>query len=121
LNNDDGKRSIPNRSQEAQMARRSDTTPIACTLTSAGLSTQIDRWKQLAVRAVTERLETADGLRISFRPESGVEDELRELVAVENECCAWADWNVEATAEQIVLDIRSSGEGLATLHGMFTF
>ncbi len=67
-----------------------------------------------------ERAETADGLRISFRPASGVEEELRELVAVENECCSWADWNVKTNAEQIVLDVRSTREGIATLHGIFT-
>jgi len=61
-----------------------------------------------------ERAETADGLRISFRPASGVEEELRELVAVENECCSWADWNVKTNAEQIVLDVRSTREGIAT-------
>src|SRR6266536_4345063 len=61
----------------------------------------------------------ARGLRISFRPASGVEEELRELVAVENECCSWAGWRVETDAELIVLDVRASREGIAVLHGMF--
>ena len=37
-------------------------------------------------RALTGRAETADGLRLTFRPEA--EDELRALVAVETGCCA---------------------------------
>lgn len=67
-----------------------------------------------------ERVETAYGLRISFRPESGVEEELGKLVAVENACCSWADWTVEATGDQIVLDVRANGEGTVTLHGILT-
>ena len=92
---------------------------VACTLSSAGLAAQAGRWERLIARAMTERAETADGLRVSFRPEPGVEEELRRLVAVENECCSWAAWAVEANAGATVLDVRSTGPGLATLHGMF--
>jgi hypothetical protein len=97
-----------------------DTVPVACTLTSAGLAAQAGRWERLIARAMTERTETADGLRMSFRPEPGVEEELRSLVTVENDCCAWAGWKVDTSAEAVVLDVRSSGEGIAALHGMFS-
>ena len=60
-------------------------------------------------RALTGRAETADGLRLSFRPEA--EDELRALVAVETGCCAWAAWTVEPTAGAVVLDVRSADRG----------
>ena len=95
------------------------TVPVACTLTSADLAAQSDRWEQLATRAMTERAETAQGLRIFFRSEPGAEEELRALVAVENECCPWADWTVEVNNGHIVLNIRSTGQGVATLHAMF--
>jgi len=95
-----------------------ETTPVACTLTASGLRGQIQRWQRLMARAMTERAETADGLRISFRREA--EDELRALVAVETGCCAWATWTVEREAGTIVLDVRSVAEGVATLHGMLT-
>jgi hypothetical protein len=102
------------------MAKQDATTTVACTLTSADLATQGERWQQLGARALIERVETARGLRISFRLEPGVEEELRELVAVENECCSWAEWTVASSADQAVLDVSSSGEGAATLHSMFT-
>ena len=95
------------------------TVPVACTLTPVGLATQAGRWKQLIARAMPECTETADGLRMSFRPEPGVEKELRRLVAVENECCPWATWAVETNAGATVLDVRSTGPGIAALHGMF--
>lgn len=100
-------------------ARDGGATPIACALTPADLEAQATRWQQLAARAMTERAETAHGLRITFRPEPGVEVELRTLAAVENQCCPWANWMVETGAQQVVLDVRSAGDGIATLHSMF--
>jgi hypothetical protein len=95
------------------------SVPVACTLTSPGLAAQAARWEALMARAMTKRTETADGVRLAFRPEPGTEEELRALVAVENECCAWAAWTVETNAGATVLDVRSAGDGVATLHGMF--
>ena len=93
------------------------STPVACTLGVAGLAAQRRRWEELMARALTGRAETADGLRLTFRPEA--EAELRALVAVETECCAWAAWTVEPTAGAVVLDVRSADEGVATVHTMF--
>jgi hypothetical protein len=91
---------------------------IACTLGMADLAAQGRRWQRLMARTLTGRAETADGLRLTFRPEA--EDELRALIAVETGCCAWAAWTVEPAAGAVVLDVRSADEGIATLHGMFT-
>ncbi len=55
----------------------------------------------------------------SFRPEPGIEEELRRLIAVERECCSWAAWTVETNVGAPMLDVRSTGPGIATLHGMF--
>ena len=93
--------------------------PVACTLTSAGLAAQAGRWARLAARAMTGRIETEHGLRIRFRPGAGTEEELRALVAVENECCSWATWTVETSPAYIVLDVRAPGTGAAVLHDMF--
>jgi hypothetical protein len=95
------------------------SVPVACTLTSAGLAAQAARWEGLMARAMTKRTETADGVRLAFRAEPGTEEELRALVTVETECCAWAAWAVETNAGPTVLDVRSTGPGIAALHGMF--
>jgi len=101
----------------AMLTLMTRSIPIACTLTADGLAAQGRRWQRLMARALTERSETADGLRLTFRPEA--EDELRALVAVETGCCAWAAWTVEPAAGAVVLDVRSADEGIATLHTMF--
>jgi len=66
---------------------------------------------------MTERAETPDGLRLCFHPEA--EEELRALVAAETECCPWATWAVKREVGTIVLYVRSTAEGVATLHAMF--
>jgi hypothetical protein len=94
---------------------------VACTLTAADLAAQGNGWARLAARAMTGRALTDDGLRVSFRAcaGDGVEDELRRLVAVERECCAWASWTVRADGADVVLEVRSAApEGIAVLHGM---
>jgi hypothetical protein len=95
-----------------------EPTPIACTLTPADLADQARRWQRLIARAMTERTETANGLRLSFRAEAA--DELRALAAVEAGCCPWATWRVEQAAGSAVLDVRSAPEGATVLHAMFT-
>lgn len=94
-----------------------EPVPIACTLTPAGLRGQARRWDQLTGRDLTGRTETADGLRLRFRPEG--EAELRALVAVESECCPWATWTVTAGTGEVTLDVRAAPEGAAVLHEMF--
>jgi hypothetical protein len=93
--------------------------PIACTLDSAGFATQVDRWTQVLARAVIEPVETEDGIRIHFRAGSGVEQELRELVGVESECCSWASWGVDASGDGLVLRVTSTGDGIAVIRAIF--
>ena len=93
--------------------------PVACSLTRTGLAGQAGRWVRLAARALTGHTKTADGVRLSFRPEPGTEQELRALAGVEAECCSWATWTVRASATRLVLDVRATGDGVAALHGMF--
>src|SRR5258708_35542165 len=78
--------------REISTEQNASAMPVACALTPAALAAQAGRWEQLAARAMTGRAQTAHGVRISFLPEPGAEDELRELVAVEKQCCPWAEW-----------------------------
>ncbi|MGH3205911.1 MAG: hypothetical protein ACRDOA_00500 [Streptosporangiaceae bacterium] len=96
------------------------TVPVACTLTSPDLVAQAGRWERLMAGAMTGCTQTSGGLRMSFRSDPEVEEELRRLVATENGCCSWAAWTVETAAGALVLDVRSTGPGVATLHSMFS-
>ena len=92
---------------------------IACTLGSEDLAAQSERWRGLRRRAQTARIETGDGIRLEFRADDGVEEELRALVAVENECCAWARWDVVRENGSVAMVAASEGTGVATLQTMF--
>lgn len=107
-------------SQQQTIEADVGAAPVACSLTPTDLAEQGGRWERIAARALTERAETEHGLRLSFRPAPGVEEELRQLVAVEDECCRWATWTVDRRAGQIVLDARSDRDGISALHNMFT-
>jgi hypothetical protein len=95
------------------------TDVIACTLGARDLQSQRDRWTEIRRHAGLERIETEDGLSLLFAAEPGVEEELRELVAVENDCCGWADWTVSRDRGSLLMRASSSGEGVGVLHGMF--
>lgn len=89
---------------------------ISCTLGNAELKTQRERW--LALHR-TARIETDDGLRLTYRDDPAVEAELHELAAIENECCSWATWTVERREGELVIAARTEGHGVAVLHSMF--
>ena len=96
------------------------TAPVACSLTRAGLAERAGRWARLAAGAMIRRERTGQGIRASFRPGPGTEEELRALVDAETRCCPWAAWAVHADGSQLVLDVRAAGDGVAALHAMFT-
>ena len=96
------------------------TAPVACALTQTGLAEQAGRWERLAGRAMTGREQTRHGIRVTFRPGPGTEEELRALADVESRCCPWAVWTVHADSTRLVLDVRSGGDGVAALHAIFT-
>ena len=93
--------------------------PVACTLGSTELGTQVERWRKLYAEAGADRTVTDDGLRVGFRREAAVERELRELAAVEVRCCAWAGWAVEERGSELVLSVTSTGDGISVIHSWF--
>jgi hypothetical protein len=95
-----------------------DRVPVACSLDTDGLRTQSERWHQVLADSGMQRTETDDGLRVRFRADAVTVEELHSLVSVENECCAWASWTVTAAAGSADVVVRSTGDGVAVLHGM---
>jgi hypothetical protein len=93
-------------------------------LDAGDLRTQGQRWEALVRRAGIDRGATADGVALTFRADDDVEHELRELVAVENQCCSWARWELHAVVDgeddtALVMRARASGDGVGTLQSMF--
>jgi hypothetical protein len=96
------------------------TDEVACSLGSAGFEAQSVRWAALRESSELRQVDSPTGKSIFFRADPGVVEELEELVAVENECCAWASWTVELLPGEIAMHAVSTGVGVAVLHGMFS-
>ena len=97
-----------------------DSTPIACSLGQADLADRQRRWHALADLAIIDHAPTRYGLRMRFRDEPGVEAELHQLAALERDCCAFADWAVQADSGVLALDVRSkSADSVAAVQEMF--
>ena len=92
---------------------------VACTLSDTDLRTQRERWINVGTNFGIARKKTGDGLQITFKDHPAVEQELRALVDVENDCCSWASWSVDRKEGVLVMAARSTGEGISTLHDMF--
>ncbi|HZD68079.1 MAG TPA: hypothetical protein VFA45_03895 [Actinomycetes bacterium] len=104
----------------ANQPRDAELLPaVACTLGGEDLGAQAERWQRLGRVSGLSRAATEDGLRLSFRDEPAVEEELRALAAAESECCTWARWEVRREGGELVLHVTSSKDGIAALHTMF--
>lgn len=93
--------------------------PIACTLGSAELPARRREWEELCAGALESIEQTADGVRLSFRPVGDAEGEIRRLAALEAQCCAFADWTVRRGPAGPVLEVTAGSDGVTAVHALF--
>jgi hypothetical protein len=86
---------------------------IACTLTSAELRARRARVAVLAERFLRSR----DGHRFVFEPEA--EPALRELVALEAECCPFLALGLRRTGDALELTVAGPAEAAPMLGALF--
>jgi hypothetical protein len=91
----------------------------ACTLTSNEQLDRRERWHRLRDVGHAVRIETDTGLRLEFHRSESVERELRELAALERDCCAFATWTVRDTGSRVVLEVDGQGDAIPVLHAMY--
>ena len=93
---------------------------VACSLSRADLTTRQQRWLLLGARAHIDTVLTGNGVRLSFQNEPSTEDELKELAALEQDCCAFADWSLHSHGNALTLEVSAhSAEGIAAVQAMF--
>ena len=79
--------------------------PIACTVQGAGYRERLALIEELArdgLRAVTR-----DDLRLELRYAGDVASRVREMVAREQVCCAFLDFELTETSEEVRLTITA--------------
>jgi hypothetical protein len=92
---------------------------IACALGAGDQAARASRWARLRATAEVARTPTGNGIRLSFQDDRETETELRALIELERECCAWARWTVARHNGALVLDASASGDGVDALQAMF--
>jgi hypothetical protein len=96
-----------------------DLPVIACSLGQEELAERRARWHALADDGLIERVDTATGVRLAFRPGDATERELRQLAALELQCCAFARFDVSTSGKELLLDVSAPPEGVAAVRAMF--
>jgi hypothetical protein len=93
---------------------------IACSLREGELAERRSRWHALQTAAGAERVRTARGMRLTFRTDPGVGEELQRLVALERDCCSFADWSLRPDGARLVLHVTGHGDdAIAAVRAMF--
>lgn len=96
-----------------------DPQAAACTLSEPELRRRGRDWRTVIDEALVERAPVAGGVRLTFRPERAVVDDLVGLVHAERQCCGWASWTLTTTAEAAILDVTAEGEGGGVVRSWF--
>lgn len=73
------------------------------------------RWAALADRALLDSARTSDGAWQRYRAEPEVEAELRELVALEDECCPFLSFQLTCRPDATELVVRGPSDATAIL------
>lgn len=83
-----------------------DGTPIgACSLDDEALTARAERWRTEVGPAVIERRPEPAGILTRLRRSNHVEEELRELVRLEAECCPHLDFRIREEADELLLQV----------------
>ncbi|MCI4339803.1 MAG: hypothetical protein L3K06_01635 [Thermoplasmata archaeon] len=92
--------------------------PVACTLDANSLADRKVRWTRFVRAAAIDQERGSGVLRVRFRPGDATSAELRELVVLEQGCCAHLRWGVTERQEGVYLTVvgdESDLDGLGVL------
>ncbi len=93
--------------------------PVACSLSQMDAGERRGRWLRLSNRALSDKESTQAGIRLRFRPLEDVENELRELAALERECCSFAAWSVSSDQAHLILEVSAEGDAADVVRALF--
>lgn len=94
--------------------------PIACSLDASQLAERTERWHALAEHALISVDQTDAGVRQRYRGGAAIEAELRELVALEAECCPFLALTVRRADSELHLEVSGPPEAAEIVAGFAT-
>jgi hypothetical protein len=93
---------------------------ISCSLNADELSERRAEWHALLQRLdVVERIRFPGGFRMTFQGPRDDIGAVGDLVAAERQCCGWAEWQLDPTAEGGVLTVSGRDDLVAPLARSF--
>jgi hypothetical protein len=108
------------RHPEVTMDHDRGSAPVACTLGVGDMARRAARWEALTSRSLERATRTERGVRLVFAANLGVADELRSLIALERDCCAFANWSVHEHGAELALDVTGDGaDAIAAIQSLF--
>jgi mercuric ion transport protein len=96
-----------------------NTDVIACVLDGQAYRTRVARIHTLMEHALISRERLATSVRLRFRLDAGVQENLEELVALERECCPFLVFALEKRPGEMVLTISGPESAAALLDEAF--
>jgi hypothetical protein len=99
--------------------KKTGPSPIACFLDGKSYRERLTRIRALVGRALLSRDRLATSVRLRFRLDTGVEEELKTLVALERECCPFLVLELEKSRHEAVLVISGPDEAAYLLDDAF--
>lgn len=91
--------------------------PIACTLPSiAEAKAQVEKWQAFDAEYAVSSERSDSELIVHYAKVDDSISRLRDLVEVEQRCCAFVEWEIDETSTDLRLIARGSDEQLAALN-----
>ncbi|WP_235671118.1 hypothetical protein [Tomitella fengzijianii] len=92
-----------------------DRVPIACALTPGAGKEQLARWRSFDDEHLLE-VERADArLVVHYAKTDDSAQRLRDLVAIENDCCSFVEWEIDDGPTGLRLIVTGTADQLAAL------
>ncbi|QXJ25055.1 hypothetical protein AGRA3207_006492 [Actinomadura graeca] len=94
--------------------------PIMCTLSPNNMVERLTRFESLFAEALTAVERKALSLRLTFDADAEKEAAIRDLFALEQQCCAFLTLTCTRTAAGLIVDVTVPRDAEPTLDGIQT-
>ena len=92
---------------------------IACSLSPGEQAERLDAVARLSKKALFGAEQTSEGLRLHFSAGPGVEDELKQLIKAESECCPFLEFQLKPRQDELVLQVDGPEQAQPVIHDLF--
>ena len=97
----------------------SEPVTISCSLEMSDIQSRQQEWEDLLRRTLVARQPIQGGISLRLNRSPGAEAQLKRLISLEQQCCAWIDWSVRSEDLIEVQATTSEEQGVRLLRDWF--